>query len=190
MRIHAGGRSNVLTQLPDPLAPYGATGFARVGSRSCERTASLGLDAWAVHVGGATAGPTNALGATGNMDGGGGHDTLIGGTGPDTFTDGDVAPGHRPEVGDDYIDGRGGQDTVSYSERSARVVVDLRRGVGGQGRERDRLHSIESATGGSGDDLLRALDYPSWLIGRGGNDTLIGSRFDDYLLGNAGNDRL
>jgi hypothetical protein len=113
--------------------------------------------------------------------GGPGRDRLAGGAGDDLLW-GDGTKGRHPG---DVIDGGRGRDTVLYDERSAGVRVDLQRGVGGRGREHDRLWRIEDAAGsGAGDVLLGdahanrlwGVDGADLLIGRGGDDVLEGGR--------------
>ena len=118
--------------------------------------------------------------ATGTLDGGDGHDTLLGGTNEDTFVDADADA--------DLLDGREGGATVSYASHTAPVHVDLAdpRPDG----EDDTLRSITGVIGGRGADVLRGDDEFSRLAGGPGDDRLLGRGGDDFLEGGSGNDRI
>ncbi len=110
---------------------------------------------------------------------------------------------YRGLLGNDTIDGRGGQDRVEYDRDSyyggkLGVVVDLATGraIDGYGSI-DRLFSIEQVGGTSnGDRLLGNAsanqlyghDGADWLDGRGGKDMLTGGAGADTLVGGAGKD--
>src|SRR4051812_8822508 len=111
--------------------------------------------------------------------GGPGRDRLVGGAGDDLLW-GDGTKGRHPS---DVIDGGRGRDTVLYDERSAGVRVDLQRGVGGRGREHDRLWRIEDAAGSGAGDVLLGDDHGNRLWGVDGADLLIGRGGDDVLDG-------
>ena len=117
------------------------------------------------------------------LDGGGGRDELRGGAGFDTLSDGDSdgAPGDQAP-GSDILDGGPGRDTLSYRQRIRAVTVDLggARANGAPG-ERDAVSSIESATGGEGDDHLFGDRRANVLDGGGGENELIGRAGDDTL---------
>jgi hemolysin type calcium-binding protein len=76
--------------------------------------------------------------------------------------------------------------TVSYADRTAGVVVDLRAGVAGVPGERDVLTGFRNVIGGRGDDTLLGSDERGFYVG----DSLSGGRGDDRLLGGGGNDSL
>jgi serralysin len=90
----------------------------------------------------------------------------------------------------------GGNDTLDGSGYSAAQTIDLHPGafssVGGL------VHNIgialnttiETAIGGSGNDMLIANDSGSTLIGGAGNDTLIGGAGNDRLIGGPGVDTM
>ncbi|HEX8742653.1 MAG TPA: calcium-binding protein [Thermoleophilaceae bacterium] len=120
------------------------------------------------------------------LDGGGvGTDALHGGPGDDFLTDGDTTGASNK----DTFDGGDGLDSADYRERTATVNVDLADAAGdGEVGEDDTLTSIERATGGSGNDVIRATDGPSILDGQAGNDELDGRGGDDIILGRTGND--
>jgi RTX calcium-binding nonapeptide repeat (4 copies) len=114
--------------------------------------------------------------------GGTGRDRLAGGGGRDLlWGEGDSV---RPSP--DVIDGGSGRDTVLYTERSVRVRVDLRRGIGGHGREHDRLRRVEDVFGGRAGDVLAGNDHANRLEGGRGEDLLIGRGGNDRLDGGNG----
>lgn len=99
-----------------------------------------------------------------SLDGGSGRDEIHGESGDDTLTGGDRSR--------DVLDGGpGSDDQLDYSDRRAAVSVDLARGRGGSGRERDRLAAIETVIGGRGDDTV--------LGDEGGNKFFDESEFSD-----------
>jgi Ca2+-binding RTX toxin-like protein len=90
--------------------------------------------------------------------------------------------------GSGTIDGSGGGNLLDYAAYTTGVTVNLATGVatnvaGG-------IVHIQSATGGSGDDLLVGNAQDNVLLGNGGNDTLQGGRGHDILVGGDGNDTL
>jgi Ca2+-binding RTX toxin-like protein len=103
------------------------------------------------------------------MNGGPGSDSLTGTSRPDLFIDGDTG---EP----DAYNGGAGNDAISYEGRRARVRLTI--GKGGTG---DVLNSIESATGGSGNDTLTGDAGPNTLDGGPGRDTLDGGPGNDTL---------
>jgi hypothetical protein len=130
------------------------------------------------------------------LNGGGGHDTLLGADGNDMLIDGDVSGAADSDV----LDGRGKGATVSYASRTAPLAVDLTDpGPDGEAAEGDVLRSIRDIVGGAGPDRLRG-DANSNTIKAGpgadrvhalaGSDRLSGGRGDDELNGGAGNDAL
>lgn len=145
--------------------------------------------------------------------GGADADVLRGGGGDDLLS-GD-GPAHSGSRGDDLLDGGAGTDSVGYVERVKPVVVDLARGRGGRPGERDRLRSIERASGGFGPDVLlgdgrgnglsgldsyagdpysppasAVLRGGDVLVGRGGDDALSGTAAGARFDGGPGNDVL
>ncbi|MDD4402056.1 MAG: S-layer homology domain-containing protein [Desulfitobacteriaceae bacterium] len=89
---------------------------------------------------------------------------------------------------DGNIDGRGGSDTLDYSDCRQAVIVNLISGwaskiTGG-------VTSMENVTGGKGDDLLIGNHKDNILIGGFGNDSLYGGDGNDTLDGGDGNDYL
>ncbi len=77
-------------------------------------------------------------------------------------------------VGDNVLDGAGGNDTVSYAFAASGVTVSLA-SAGAQ------------ATGGSASDTLISIEH---LIGSGFNDSLTGNTANNVLDGGAGSDFL
>ncbi|MEM8830223.1 MAG: CAP domain-containing protein [Cyanobacteria bacterium P01_G01_bin.19] len=117
--------------------------------------------------GGASSNTFNASNASQinvTLDGGGGHDTLIGGA------NGDILLGGG---GDDLLEGGDGNDRLSGHNGN-----DLLKGDDGN----DRLF------GNNGNDLLEGGNGNDRLFGNDGNDTLIGGQGVDLATGGAGSD--
>ena len=79
--------------------------------------------------------------------------------------------------------GGGGNDTVTYSARSAGVLVTLD-GVfdDGQAGESDNVGTdIENAVGGAGDNVMIGSGSANDLTGSGGNDILDGAGWRRHL---------
>lgn len=139
--------------------------------------------------------------------GGLGRDTLVGGPGQNCL---------RGERGDDVARGRAGRDTLfggpgddvlfGGAGRDHIIVhgpqdvrVDLRRGVA-RGLGTDRLHSVQDASVGRGDNLVIGTDAVNLidaqgtgdnrLYGRGGDDYVFGGRGEDDIRGGRGDDTL
>lgn len=146
-------------------------------------------------------------GQANRLTGGGGADTLYGGNGDD------VLAGEGPEswmsgpdrlfgeagndtlsgdAGDDLLDGGSGIDIADYSASNINLTVDLR--ISGPqdtiGSGMDTLVSIESVTGGLGDDIFSGDGGVNTLRGGRGDDLLSGDGGDDFLYGDAGDDTL
>jgi len=115
----------------------------------------------------------NQSGADAFIDGGGGNDTLIGGSGFDFFT---------ISSGNDVVDGRGGVDWLSGCS------IDFRAGTATSGSGTTRFSGIEAGQGSFGNDRLVADDNGRTLHGEGGNDTVIGGAGADTLFGDGGFD--
>ena len=114
--------------------------------------------------------------------GGSGNDVLIGGVRWDFFDGGGGA---------DLVNGRGGShDSVSYTSRSAGVVVTLDdRANDGERGEGDRV-IVENVAGGQGADMLVGDSGSNQISGEGGDDTIVGGAAGDVLAGSAGSDRV
>jgi hypothetical protein len=136
------------------------------------------------------------------LDGGGGRDRLRGGEDGDILTDGDRSVHSGPRRPDaDLLDGGAGADTISYSQRTGPVTVDLTDSrPNGEPGESDELRGFERIVGGSGDDRLYGGEPVERMSGHAGNDLLsardgligflYGGPGADRLLGSAGPDFL
>ncbi len=95
-------------------------------------------------------------------------------------------------AGDNILDGRDGNDTVSFERALAGVTVNLstsaQQNTGGSGL--DTLKFIENLTGSAYADTLSGNSAGNILNGGAGNDTLVGGSGDDRLIGGAGTDNL
>lgn len=95
-------------------------------------------------------------------------------------------------AGDNVLDGRDGNDTVSYLFATAGVTVALntsaQQATGGSGL--DTLKGTENLTGSQFADALTGNKNANVLIGGEGNDTLSGGAGDDVLIGGSGADTL
>ena len=107
--------------------------------------------------------------------------TLSGGEGDDTLRGGAVA---------DTFAGGGGEDVVTYDDRSASVNASPNGladdGASGEG---DLIGTdVEDVTGGAGNDTLTGNLRANVLDAGAGNDAVTGGRGDDTLTGGPGND--
>jgi Ca2+-binding RTX toxin-like protein len=110
-----------------------------------------------------------------------GQDTIIGGLGADII---DGGPGT-------LADCCPGNDTASYTDSAAGVIVSLTSGQGfGGTAQGDTLISIENLTGSIWDDLLVGDGGSNVLTGMEGHDTLKGAGGADTLNGGDGKDTL
>jgi Ca2+-binding RTX toxin-like protein len=121
------------------------------------------------------------------------------GSGNDTLSGNDVDNVFYGGLGIDNINGRGGQDTIDYSDTTQGVLVRLQGSSGiinlpaqGTGPEigTDNFTSIENVWGGSGADTLYGSDEQNVMRGNGGADTIYGSLNVDSLDGGPGTDTL
>jgi hypothetical protein len=141
---------------------------------------------------GAEGGPGNDVldartGVSATLNGGGGHDALLGGSNSDTLIDGDLTGAADADV----LDGRGGGDGVSYAARTAPVRVDLAHpGSDGETGEGDILRHVSTITGGAGADTLIGDHDENGFTGGDGNDLLIGGAGTDFFTGGPGDDRI
>ena len=141
------------------------------------------------------------LGGDDTIEALGGHDILLGGTGADNLSgsggDDIIDPGSEsggPDNtgvgnGDTVDGGGGGQDVVSYAERTEGVTVILNGTTanGGAG-EQDGIQGIEAIVGGSGNDLLTGNNDDNVISGGGGDDALNGLGGKDSIDGGTGSD--
>ena len=110
-------------------------------------------------------------------------DTLNGDLGDDYLNDGGTNW--------DTLNGGDGSDTVDYSARTARVVIDLRNAANhGESGENDQIATVENVRGGSGGDALTGNPSSNRLEGNGGADTLNGLGSTDAYFGGAGGDTI
>ena len=123
------------------------------------------------------------------IDGGRGDNQWFGDGGRDTVVAGGTVNGA------DVMFGGAGSDVVTYSGRTARVVVTLDDVANdGEANERDNVRSdIEEVTGGRGNDALTGSNVATvtnLLVGGDGADTLTGLAGKDRMFGGNGNDVL
>ncbi|WP_372022381.1 hypothetical protein P7L70_00555 (plasmid) [Tistrella mobilis] len=96
----------------------------------------------------------------------------------------------RGRGGADRLDGGSGFDTVTYSDSSAGVTVDLATGTAhGGDAQGDILEGIEAIEGSAYSDQLSGDDGINHLSGLAGNDELRGLGGADVLTGGRGADR-
>ncbi|WP_024695869.1 glycosyl hydrolase family 28-related protein [Pseudomonas syringae] len=95
-------------------------------------------------------------------------------------------------AGDNVLDGRDGNDTVSYQFASAGVTVALNTSAqqATEGSGLDTLKFTENLTGSQFADALTGNKNANDLQGGDGNDTLSGGAGDDVLTGGSGADTL
>ncbi|MDF3065112.1 MAG: Alkaline phosphatase [Polyangiaceae bacterium] len=154
------------------------------------------------------------------LNGGGGDDTLIGNSGNDilngeagndTFDDGAVDPlfttAEQKGTGGDVMNGGTGVDTVTYSERTASVIVTLcmdpNKLTGntalvtanctdsdGEALEADKIVNVTHIIGGGDDDTITGSTGDDMLEGGAGGDTIKGGLGADSIFGDAGDDFL
>lgn len=151
-------------------------------------------------VGGAGNDVLTGTGNNDNMDGETGSDSLSGVGGDDQISGGSDAGMDRMEGGPgaDLLEGGPGIDRAVYasSTMAANVSIDNSpNDTDGTGSTTENvLDTVESITGGSGDDVLSGSCFANTLAGQGGNDTLNGDPVGcsvgggDFMGGGAGND--
>jgi Ca2+-binding RTX toxin-like protein len=95
-------------------------------------------------------------------------------------------------AGNNVLDGREGNDTVSFERALSGVNVSLstsaQQNTSGSGL--DTLKFLENLTGSAHADNLSGNSGANVLNGGAGNDTLVGGSGDDRLIGGAGTDNL
>jgi Ca2+-binding RTX toxin-like protein len=185
-RLGDGDDELRVSELPSSDLP--PTVIANGGAGNDELVGGSGWDPFGRLDGGP--GDDQVRGADGGDDlrGGGGRDQLYGLGGDDRLSDGDRdRRAGKGGPGRDLLDGGAGDDTVSYDQRTASVAVNIGddQPDGGRG-EGDRLTSIESITGGRGNDRLLGDRQPNTIDGGGGRDRINGRGGDDMLAANAG----
>lgn len=91
--------------------------------------------------------------------------------------------------GQDFINGRGGEDTVSYRDERSQgatmgIEADLRTGIVRDGfGSVDRIRNIEIVVGSDFDDLFIDDDGDSWFRGHSGADEFRSGLGDDRMEG-------
>ncbi len=105
-------------------------------------------------------------------------DVLDGGRGNDRINGGPGLSPNRPGLG----------DLAVYRDAPAPVQLSLTSDIAESGQYRDRLVSIEDATGSLNPDILTGDVRPNDLEGLAGQDRLFGGDAFDRLGGGAGND--
>jgi len=91
----------------------------------------------------------------------------------------------------DEFDGKTGNDTLSYSDETAGVTIDIRSGFGTDASgNTDTFTSIENLTGSAFDDTFFGDNADNTFYGNDGNDRLYGRNGDDTIYGDSGNDQL
>ena len=131
----------------------------------------------------------------GNIDMGGGADTVYGSAGADVVlggTENDLVCGN---AGKDILDGGDGTgDVLDYREKTVAVQVTLKGAIATSvlvnGAAEDTVANFERVLGGGGGDKLVGDGLGNQLSGNAGNDILSGAAGKDMLAGGLGNDTL
>ena len=119
------------------------------------------------------------------LNGGAGNDTLIGAAGNDTLIGGVGNDAMNGGAGNDSMDGgAAGTDTVTYSDATAGVTVNLALATAQNtvGAGTDTLFNFENLTGSNFNDKLTGNAAANTLYGLGGNDSLNGGRRDRHPI--------
>jgi Ca2+-binding RTX toxin-like protein len=95
-------------------------------------------------------------------------------------------------AGNNVLDGREGNDTVSFERAVSGVTANLSTSAQQNtlGSGLDTLKFFENLTGSAYADSLSGNSAANVLNGGAGNDTLVGGSGDDRLIGGAGTDNL
>lgn len=115
-----------------------------------------------------------------------GSDLVFGGAGDDRFMQSATM-----DTGDLFTGGTG-SDTVLYRNRADALTITLAGGVADDGAagEGDNFVSVESCTGGSGNDTITGTSGSNILRGGKGSDLITGLGSPDKLYGDADDDVL
>ncbi|MCP4502983.1 MAG: calcium-binding protein [Deltaproteobacteria bacterium] len=118
------------------------------------------------------------------IDGGAGDDVLYGEAGDDTFNEGTATSGA------DIFNGGTGTDTVSYTSRTAALVVTINTTANdGESGEGDNVKTdVENLVGGSANDTFTGSSSANSLDGGAGDDVLNGGSGDDTFPCGAADD--
>ncbi|WP_342654390.1 putative Ig domain-containing protein [Pseudomonas sp. F3-2] len=95
-------------------------------------------------------------------------------------------------AGNNVLDGRDGNDTVSFERALAGITATLSTSAQQNtvGAGLDTLKNFENLTGSAYDDSLTGNSGANVLNGGAGNDTLVGGSGNDRLIGGEGTDNL
>jgi Ca2+-binding RTX toxin-like protein len=124
------------------------------------------------------------------LEGSGDGDFLLGGEGNDSLVGGEGDDFIQGGAGDDELLGGGDNDTASYVDATAGVIVDLGTGhaTGDASVGSDTLSDVENVLGSHHVDTIVGSDVANLLEGKDGNDLLTGAGGNDTLDGGDGSD--
>jgi Ca2+-binding RTX toxin-like protein len=163
--------------------------FTNTGTIEGQVTLGLGNDVFDSHAGMTTGAVSGGDGAD-SIAGGSGGETLMGDGGADTITGGlgdDLIGGGRDS---DHLDGGAGFDTVTYSDATMSVNLDLNFGTANSSGN-DVVTGFEGVVGGDYNDTLAgSFTGGDTLDGGAGDDQVSGRDGDDLILGGAGHNYL
>lgn len=126
-----------------------------------------------------------ALAGDDTINAGSGNDTIYDGAGNDIVTGGDGDDVFVKGDGRDTIHGGAGTDTLSFTERTAGIVISMTVG------EAETVSEVpDTLAVFDGIDIIKGTSYADYMNGSGGNDTFFGGGGNDDLRGGAGADRL
>lgn len=155
-------------------------------------------------VGGTGDDTLRGMGGNDTLNPGDGDDDMFGGDGGDSFytslgTDRAFGEGGDDSLnagstadGRDVYSGGSGVDSMSYSQRTGAVTIDVTStGHDGEAGENDDVKAdFEYLTAGGGDDTVAGGSLGEQVNGGNGADTLSGGRGADSVHGGAGDDHL
>ncbi len=177
--------TGVTAPVPDEFGVFGPEGVSFTGWNGNDIIKGSPFDDYLVGL----KGNDNIKGFDGDdyIDGTEGNDKLSGGKGNDTL---------GGNIGNDTLDGGPGDDLViigafARSINTSALKIDLKKGVATSSAfGTDKLVSIESAIGNSGNDKFIGNDAANTFVGYLGNDSLDGGGGNDRLYGDLGHDTL
>jgi Ca2+-binding RTX toxin-like protein len=109
---------------------------------------------------------------------------VIGGSGNDAITGNDAAVNwFWPGLGDDTVDGAGGDDFIAYDNQGAAITLTFTSpGTGtATGMGTDSFTNVERAVGGNANDTFTGSSGDEVLRGGPGNDSLNGAGGTDWV---------
>ena len=127
----------------------------------------------------------------GDIDTGGGDDTIVSGKGDNVIYagagDDNIRAGQGDDLifggeGSDHMDGGSGSDTVSYADATEGVQINLGLNAYGGGAFGDSLISIENIIGSDYDDIISGDDGDNLLNGGAGGDVVNGEGGNDIIV--------